>query len=76
MILMAMGEDDPLQAVAQVQDVLEVRQDQVDPQHLDLGEGEPGVDDHGAPGELEDGHVPADLPDAPQEDQPRLVGVR
>ena len=75
-VLVPVGQHHAFDLIAQVQDVLEVGEDQVYPEHLDLGERQAGVQDQRAPGELQDGHVAADLPDPAQEDQPRMVGVR
>ena len=59
MVLVRVGEHDRAQlAVAQV---LEVGQDEVDAEVLVAREREPGVDDDGLPGGLEDGHVLPDL---------------
>ena len=45
-------------------EVGDVGDDDVDPVHLLIGEGQPAVDDDDLVGELEHGHVLADLTDA------------
>ncbi len=69
-VLVGVGDDegaDPLAPVAQVGDV---GHDEVDAVHLLLGEHESAVDDDDLVGELEDGHVLADLADAAERDDP------
>ena len=56
-----------------VVEVAEVRQDQVDAEMLVAREREPGVDDDHLAGDLEHGHVLADLAEAPERDDPQDV---
>ncbi len=63
-ILMRVREDDRLDVVQPVLDRGEIRQDQVDPWLIRLGEQHAAVHDEQPPGVLEDRHVPADLTQA------------
>ena len=65
-VLVPVGEDDGVDVVEPVLDHPEVREDQVDPRLLGLGEEDTAVDDQQAPGELEHGHVAADLAQPPE----------
>ena len=69
-VLVRVGDDEGLDALALVAQVGDVRHDEVDAVHLLLGEHEAAVDDDDLVGELEDGHVLADLADAAERDDP------
>src|SRR4029077_8368169 len=75
-VLMAVGEHHGLDLIGVLAQVLEVGQDQVDARHLRLGEGQPCVQDQDAAVHLEGGHVAADLADAAEEDDARIVSGR
>ncbi|GHA68695.1 hypothetical protein GCM10010372_80290 [Streptomyces tauricus] len=66
MVLVAVCEDDALDVVEAIPDRTEVRKDQVDPGLLLLGEEHATVDDQKAAVVLEDRHVSADFPEAPE----------
>ena len=51
-------------------EVGEVGQHQIDAGHVEVGEHEPAVEEHDAPVDLDAGAVAADLPEAPEEDDP------
>ena len=70
-ILVRVGEDDA-QDVLSVE-VAEVRQDQVDAEVLVAREREAGVDDQQLAGDLEDGHVLADLAEPAERDHAQDV---
>ena len=59
-----------------VEEVREVGQDEVDPEVLVAGEGEPGVDDDAVVAVLEHGHVLADLAEPAERDDPERVCSR
>ena len=61
---MAVRDDDRLDVVDAVAQVGEVRQDEVDPDHLGGREAQPDVDDDDPAVVLDDGHVLADLAEA------------
>jgi hypothetical protein len=61
MVLMAVGDDDALDVVDPRAQVAEVRQHEVDPDHLRGREAQADVDDHDAAFVLEDRHVLTDL---------------
>ena len=65
-ILVPMGEDDRLDVVGVIAEIGEVRQHQVDSQHLGGREHQPGVDHDDPPVLLDDGHVLADLAQPPE----------
>ncbi len=73
MILVPVGQDRRVDPVAVFAKVLEIRQHEVDPGHVDFGKGEPGVDQQDPAVLFQGGHVPADFAEAPQEDQPGVV---
>ena len=75
MILVPVGEDDASNPLALRQQVGRVRENQVNSQHLLLGEHEAGVNDQDVLGSLEEGHVHPDLTQPPQGDDadPRRV---
>ena len=76
-VLVAVGEDQRLEGVAALHDVGEVRQDDVHAHLVVLGEGDPAVDEHHAAVVLDDVHVLADLPGAPEGDHAdRVAHVR
>src|SRR5205814_2185914 len=60
-ILVAVREDDGLDVADALPQRAEIRQDEIDAQHLGRGEHEPHVDDRDPTVELDDGHVLADL---------------
>jgi hypothetical protein len=60
-VLVGVRQDDGLDLVQPVPDVLEVRQNKVDPGLVGLGEQYAAIHDQQPAAELEDGHVPADL---------------
>ena len=66
MVLVRVRQDDR-QDVAVVE-VAEVRQDQVDAEVLVTWKGKPGIDHEQLVGDLEDGHVLADLAQTAQRD--------
>src|SRR5690606_26859245 len=70
-VLVAVREHQGLDVVQAVPDVVEVRQDQVDPGLLLLREEHAAVDDQQPAGVLEDRHVPADLAEAAEGDDPQ-----
>ena len=65
-ILVPMGEDDRLDVVGVIAKIGEVRQHQVDSQHLGGREHQTGVDHDDPPVVLDDGHVLADLAQPPE----------
>src|SRR5690606_36698865 len=67
-VLVAVREHQGFDVVQAVPDVVEVRQDQVDPGLLLLREEHAAVDDQQPAGVLEDRHVPADLAEAAEGD--------
>ena len=73
-VLVGMGDDEGLDALTLVTQVGDVGHDQVDAVHLLLGEHQPAVDDDDLVGELEHGHVLADLADAAEGDDPQDLG--
>src|SRR3972149_5912618 len=70
----AVGEEGPPTPRDPRRDVGDVRDDQIDAQHLLLGEHEAGVDDDEVFAKLEDHHVLADLAEAAQGDYAQLFG--
>lgn len=73
MVLVAVREDDRLDVVHPVRDVLEVREDQVDPGLGVLGEQHAAVDDEKSAVVLEDGHVATDLAETAEGDDPQAA---
>ncbi len=69
-VLVAVGEHDPVDPVPAVVQVGEVGQDQVDAGHVGLGEHDPAVEDDDAALDLDAGAVAADLAEAAEEDDP------
>src|SRR5207302_10824359 len=69
-VLVGVGEHEAHDLLAALAHVREVREDQVDPEHLLRGEHEARVDDQDLAVVLEEGHVPADLANAAQPDDP------
>jgi hypothetical protein len=65
-VLVPVGEDDRLDIGCPVTKVGEVRQHQVDPEHLGGGKHQSRVDDHDPTVVLDHGHVLADLAEPPQ----------
>ena len=67
-VLMTMREHDRLDVIHPLLDVLEVRQDQVDPGVMVLREEHPAVDDQQPSSVLDDGHVAANLAQTTERD--------
>ena len=74
-ILVPVGEHHRGHGVGTVAHELHVGQDQIDAGHVGRRERQTHVEDQQAAVDLEAGHVPADLPDATEEDEP-AGGVR
>ena len=76
-VLVGVGDQERLDHVAAVLEVCDVGHDEVDAEHLLLGEHQAAVDDHDLVAVLEDGHVLADLADAAewQDAQDLLVSL-
>ena len=72
-VLVPVGEHQRLDLVQAVPDRLEVREDQVDTRVVVLGEEHPAVDDQQPAVVLEDGHVPADLTETAERDDPQAA---
>ena len=72
-VLVPVGQHDALDVVEAVTDVGEVREDEVDPGLLLLGEQHAAVDDHQPAGVLEHGHVAADLGQPAEGDDPQAA---
>ena len=70
-VLVPVGQDDRLDGVESVPDPGEVRQDHVHPGLRLLGEQHAAVDDQQPTVELEHGHVPTDLTESAQRDDPQ-----
>ena len=60
-VFVAVGDDDAADLVLALLQVGDVRDDQVDPQHVLFGEHQAAVDDDDVVGVLDDHHVLADL---------------
>ena len=76
-VLVRVGEHDRLDLVGAAAQVVEVRQHEVDSEHLRCREHQPRVDDDDPPAALEHGHVLADLPQpAEGEDANRVAHAR
>ncbi len=69
-VLVPVGQDDPVDAVGVLSQVGEVGEDQVHPRHVRVGEHDAHVEDEDAPVDLDAGAVPADLAETPEEDDP------
>ena len=67
-VLVPVGQHERLDVAEAVQDRREIRQDQVDPGLVDVGEEHPAVDDKQLAAVLEDGHVPPDGTEAAERD--------
>ena len=76
MVLVAVGEDDALDAVGVLAQVGEVGEDEVDAGHVGVGEHQPAVDDEDAAVDLEAEAVPADLPEPAEEDDANRARAR
>ena len=70
MVLVAVGQDDPVHPVPTVLQVGELGQDQVDAGHVGFGEHDPAVEDDDPPLDLNAGTVAADLAQSAEEDDP------
>ena len=75
MVLVAVGEDDRLDVVDAVAQVGEVRQDEVDAEHLGRREHQAGVDDDDPAVVLDDGHVLADLAQAAERQYAQFAAI-
>ena len=73
-VLVAVGEDEGLDRVEAATDRVEVREDQVDPGVVVLGEQDSAVDDQQPAVVLEDGHVATDLAQSSERDDPEASG--
>ncbi len=62
MVLVAVSEDDRLDVIGPVAQVFEIRQDEVDAEHLRGREHQTGVDHHDRAAVLDHHHVLADFP--------------
>ncbi len=76
MVLVAVGDEDGADTIFLVLQVGRVGEEQIDPEHFFLGEPEPHVDDDDVLAALEDGHVLADLADAPEENDAHPISSR
>ncbi len=75
-VLVGVGDEERLDVGAALLEVGDVGDDEVDAEHLLVGEHEPAVDDDDVVAELEDVHVLADLAHpAERDDAERQVGV-
>jgi len=74
-VLVSVGDDDGAHLVLLVAQVAEIRDDVVDPEHVVLGEHDPGVDDDDGVPRFEGHHVLADLSQSSERD-PTYGGVR
>ena len=72
-VLVTVGQHQGVDVVEAVPDGREVRQDQVDPGMVLLGEEHPAVHDEQPTVVLEDGHVAADLAEAAERDHPEAA---
>jgi hypothetical protein len=72
-ISVGVGEGQCLDVVKAFVNSAEVRQDQVDARRVGIGEEHAAVHDQQAPVELEDGHVPADLAEPAERDDPQAA---
>ena len=68
-VLVTVGEDDAAHLLAPLHQPAHVGDDQVDPEHLGLGEHQAGVDHHDVVTAFDREEVAADLAEAPQGDQ-------
>ena len=76
-ILVGVGDQEGPDLLPVLAQVGHVRDDEVDPEHLLVGEHEPAVDDDDVVAVLEDVHVLADLPDASEgDDAERYLRIR
>ena len=60
-VFVAVGNDDAAKTVGVFTDVGEIGDDEVDPEHLGVGEHDAAIDDHGVVGGFEDGAIAADF---------------
>ena len=70
MVLVAVGEDDPVDPVGVLPEVGEVRQHQVHARHVRVGEHDPDVEDEDPSVDLDARAVPTDLPETTEEHHP------
>ena len=66
-VLVAVGDDAPLDAVGVLAQPREVGQHEVDAEHVGVGEHQPAVEQHDAPGQLDRRAVAADLAEPAEE---------
>ena len=71
-VLVAVGDDDRLDVLGPLAQVGEVRQDEVDADHLRRREAEADIDDDDPPLVLDDRHVLADLAEPAKRQDPQL----
>ena len=76
MVLVAVGEDDPVHPVLAVVEIRELGQDQVDARHVGVREHDPAVENEDAPVDLNAGAIPPDLPQPAEEDDPDRLRLR
>ena len=74
-ILVTVREDDRVDVVDSVAKVVEVRQDEVDAEHLGRREHQPRVDDHDAAAVFDDRHVLADLAEPAERQDAELAAA-
>ncbi len=68
MILVTVGDHDAADPIQLIQQILEVGDDVIDPQHVIFGEHQPGVYDQDVLAIFVDHHVLANFPETPQWD--------
>ena len=68
MVLVAVGEDDPLDPLRVLPQVGEVGEDEVDAGHVGVGEHDPAVDEQDPVLDLDAGAVAPDLAEAAEKD--------
>ena len=73
-VLVTVGEHDRLDVVDAIAQIGEVRQDEVDAEHLRSREHQAGIDDDDATVVLDHGHVLADLAQSPERQHAQLAG--
>jgi hypothetical protein len=73
-ILMPMGEDDPVHLVGSLPQVGELGEDQVDPGHIGIGEHDPAVENDDAAVDLNTGTVAPDFPETSKKDNSDRLG--
>ena len=66
-VLVAVGDDAPLDAVGLLAQPGEVGQHEIDAEHVGVGEHQPAVEQHDPPGQFDRGAVPTDLTEPSEE---------